>query len=205
MSFFNDYISTLYNSLNSMIVTDKNCNLIEHDEAIREFVNISKDVRDNNGYVFFVGNGSSFAIAEIIAFEALQNADIKTITASNASYITAVGNDEGFLEVFNLQIKRMFSENDLLITISSSGNSENIINTMHTARNIGGKIITLSAMKENNNSRKLGDLNFYVPAKTYSTAEIAHLSILQSWLDLYINIYKKQENEQKYIDRGLKQ
>ena len=72
----------------------------------------------------------------------------------------------------------------MVVAISSSGNSPNIIRAVHQAKELGGTVITISAMNEDNAIRKLGDLNFYVPAKTYGLAETAHAAILHFWMDL---------------------
>ena len=78
----------------------------------------------------------------------------------------------------------------MLITISSSGNSPNIIKAINTARELGVFIVTLSGKKEDNQSRRLGDLNFYVPLDTYGLVESAHAVLLHCWLDMYLDKYK---------------
>ena len=72
---------------------------------------------------------------------------------------------------------------DILIAISSSGNSLNIVNAVKTAKQMNGAVITLSAMSAENSIRHLGDVNFYVPAQTYGTAETTHAAILHYWMD----------------------
>ena len=84
----------------------------------------------------------------------------------------------------------MLGEKDMLITISSSGNSPNIIKAIHTARELGVFIVTLSGKKEDNQSRRLGDVNFYVPLDTYGLVESAHAVLLHCWLDMYLDKYK---------------
>lgn len=73
---------------------------------------------------------------------------------------------------------------DMLVAISSSGNSPNVLSGAETARKLGGAVITLSAMKEENALRKLGVLNFYIPGQTYGLAETGHAAILHFWMDL---------------------
>ena len=78
----------------------------------------------------------------------------------------------------------MFAQSgDVLIAISSSGQSANILAGVEQARKLGCFIITLSAFKSDNPLCQLGDLNFYVPTQSYGFAEITHLSICHCILD----------------------
>ncbi|MDM8554396.1 hypothetical protein QUF75_06660 [Desulfococcaceae bacterium HSG7] len=62
-------------------------------------------------------------------------------------------------------------------------NSPNVVNAVKAAERIGGTVITLSAMSPDNSIRKMGDINFYIPAQTYGMAETAHAAILHFWMD----------------------
>jgi D-sedoheptulose 7-phosphate isomerase len=77
---------------------------------------------------------------------------------------------------------------DLLATVSSSGNSPNVVNAIAAARKQGLKVITFSGMKPDNKSRRAGDLNFYVPASTYGIVECSHQVLLHAWLDCFMNV-----------------
>jgi D-sedoheptulose 7-phosphate isomerase len=76
---------------------------------------------------------------------------------------------------------------DILIAISSSGQSENILNAVNAAKKKGLFVITMSGFSEKNPLRNLGDLNFYVPSKSYGHVEIAHLIICHTILDTHLN------------------
>jgi len=119
-----------------------------------------------------------------------QNGGILTYTVSETSHLTAISNDLSFEDVFSYRIKKMCTENDMLITISSSGNSPNVISAIKAARGLGMFVVTLSGMSPDNKSRKLGDLNFYIPLDTYGLVESAHALLLHYWLDLYLEKYK---------------
>jgi D-sedoheptulose 7-phosphate isomerase len=67
--------------------------------------------------------------------------------------------------------------NDLFLTVSSSGQSENIVRGLRAAREKGCRIITLSGFNSNNASRGMGDLNFYVPSSVYAYVETAHTAL----------------------------
>ena len=88
----------------------------------------------------------------------------------------------------------MFAEpGDLLVAISSSGQSKNIINGVKAAREKGCKVITLSGFLPENPLRILGDFNFYVPSSHYGHVELTHGMICHSFLDLYMANKKKKK------------
>ena len=98
--------------------------------------------------------------------------------------LTCLGNDLGFENVFSRQIEIHGRPNDLLIAISSSGNSANILNAVAAARDAGMQVLTLSGFGADNKLRRLGDINFYVPSALYGFVEILHLAIGHAFLDL---------------------
>jgi D-sedoheptulose 7-phosphate isomerase len=89
-----------------------------------------------------------------------------------------------------MPIKRFADTGDVLITVSSSGNSPNVIKAIEAAKELGLYAITLSGMKHDNQSRKRGDLNFYVPADTYGVVESSHQVLPHYWLDRHIENYQ---------------
>ena len=76
------------------------------------------------------------------------------------------------------------SKGDMLVAISSSGNSANIVEACVKARLLDMNIVTLSAMGPDNRIRKLGDINFFINASTYGCAESGHAVILHHWMDI---------------------
>jgi D-sedoheptulose 7-phosphate isomerase len=91
---------------------------------------------------------------------------------------------------------------DLLVTISSSGNSLNIIKSIEMAREKGMGVVTFSGLKPDNQSRKMGDLNFYIPAKTYGIVECAHQVLLHVWLDQYMGVVEWNRTECQNMDHN---
>ena len=128
--------------------------------------------------IFFCGNGASATMAEHMSHDWFQNAGVNTYTCSETSHITAISNDVSYADVFAYRIERVLTEKDILVTISSSGNSPNVIRAIEEARKKGAFIITVSGKDGGNQSRKLGDLNFYVPLDTYGLVESAHAVLL---------------------------
>ena len=185
-----DYFKDIHDGLKAMKVTDGNGEEISADAALEQWVDICEEKRKKEGVFFFCGNGASATMAEHMSHDCFQNADFLTETVSETSHITAISNDVSYEDVFAYRIKKMLKEKDMLITISSSGNSPNIVKAIETAKQLGIFTVTVSGMKEDNRSRAMGDLNFWVPLRTYGMVESAHAVLLHCWLDMYLDKYK---------------
>ncbi|MCL2743053.1 MAG: SIS domain-containing protein [Planctomycetaceae bacterium] len=187
---FNDYNSYVHAKMSGTVVTLLDGTVIPPDQGIELWIQKTKQVRDDfDGILYLIGNGASATISEHFALDAMKAGRIKTCACSEAAYLTAICNDIGSDDLFSFKLERYFTADDMLVSISSSGNSPNVIKGIETARKKGGFIVTLSAMKPDNKSRKLGDLNFYIPAETYGTAEVCHGSLMHCWLDAFLDTY----------------
>lgn len=184
-----DYFAAIKNGLDAMIATDKEGAVLGHDEALEAWADKCEELKKEKGIFFFCGNGASATMAEHMSHDCFQNADFLTETCSETSHITAISNDVSYEDVFSYRISKMLGEKDMLITISSSGNSPNVVKAIKTARELGVFIVTVSGKKEDNQSRQMGDLNFYVPLETYGMVESAHAVLLHCWLDMYLDKY----------------
>lgn len=187
-NYTNDYINTISNGLKNMICTDNEKEL-DADLAIEKWVDMTHALRDKRGIFFFAGNGASATMAEHFSHDCFQNGDMLTETCSETSHLTAISNDLSYEDVFSYRISKLCTENDMLITISSSGNSKNIIKAIEAAKNKRMFIVTLSGKSKDNRSRQMGNLNFYVPLDTYGTVESAHATLMHCWLDMFLDKY----------------
>lgn len=157
-------------------------------QALERTVEILKEVQSGNGTQFFLGNGASAAFAEHMALDWTKNGGVRSLNPSSAVLLTALANDISFQDSFALFIDRYARPGDAVVTISSSGNSGNILKAIEAARKMQCKVITLSGLKPDNASRKSGDVNFYVPAKTYGIVECAHQVLLHMMIDSFMGI-----------------
>lgn len=185
-----DYYQTVHDGLEQTVASDLHDTVISVDKALEIWTERTKRLQDERGRVFFIGNGASATMAEHLSHDCFQNAGLLTETVSETSHLTAIANDISYDAVFSYRIEKSAEKKDMLVTISSSGNSPNIIAAIETARVRGLFIVTLSGMSSENASRKLGDLNFHVPLKTYGLVESAHAVLLHCWLDLFLDRYK---------------
>jgi D-sedoheptulose 7-phosphate isomerase len=133
--------------------------------------------------VFFIGNGGSAGICSHQATDWMRNGGFSALALNDGAALTCLGNDLGFEQVFARQIEMHGRPGDLLIAISSSGNSPNILRGVEAARAAGLHVLTLSGFKPDNKLRRLGDVNFYVPSERYGWVEISHLALCHAILD----------------------
>lgn len=132
------------------------------------------------GRVWFIGNGGSAAIASHLAVDFTKNGGIRAMAMNDAPMLTCLGNDFGYDRVFGKQIEYQASGKDIVVIISTSGRSLNIISAADAARVMGCTIYTLSGMNPNNLLRRKGNLNFYVPCTDYGIVETSHLILMHS-------------------------
>ena len=133
--------------------------------------------------IFFIGNGGSAAIAVHMTADFLKNGRMTTISMYDPATITCLGNDYGYEYVFSKQLEMHIKSDDLLVVISSSGNSENIIRAINVAIERGAQVMTFTGFKPDNKARQKGDYNLYVPSTEYGIVESVHNMILQQIVD----------------------
>jgi D-sedoheptulose 7-phosphate isomerase len=133
--------------------------------------------------VFFIGNGGSAGICSHMATDWMRNGGFAATALNDGAALTCLANDLGFEQVFAKQIQMHGRAGDLLIAISSSGNSANILRGVEAARAAGMQVVTRSGFAPDNKLRRLGDVNFYVPSERYGWVEISHLALCHALLD----------------------
>ena len=111
-------------------------------DEIRVATDMIKATIDDNKKIFIIGNGGSMATAMHLADDLMLGNDlkVKVFHLSNQSSMTAIANDNDYVDVFSLQLKNMMDTGDLLIAISCSGNSANVCKAIEYANTIGKTI-----------------------------------------------------------------
>ena len=182
-------VSGLALCLEQMEVRDINGRSIVPEAAFFLWSESTRTLRSTESTVYLIGNGASASMSSHMAADLAKNAHVHTEVFSDLSLITAIANDVGYDQVFSEPLRRRMKPGDMLVAISSSGESENVLNAVEAALGQGGQVITLSAMNSANSLSALGTINFYVPAQTYGLAETCHAAILHHWMDrLSLNI-----------------
>ena len=145
------------------------------------------EAKNNNKKILIFGNGGSAAIASHVSVDMTKNAKLRCLNFNEAGLITCFSNDYGFEHWVEKAVDFYGDEGDVLIVISSSGCSENILNAVKVAR-IGNfsSVITLSGFSENNPLNKLGNINLWVDSNAYNFVENIHQIWLLTIVDLLI-------------------
>lgn len=139
----------------------------------------------NNGKVFIVGNGGSSSIASHVSVDFAKVANVPSDTFNNANLITCFANDFGHDNWIKEAVKAYMQKNDILILISSSGNSINIINAAKYCNENNIPLITFSGFNKENYLAKLGDINIHINSNNYNYIEMSHHIILVSIVDIF--------------------
>jgi D-sedoheptulose 7-phosphate isomerase len=137
--------------------------------------------------LLFIGNGASAGIASHMAADFLKNGGMRTVSFNDGALLTCIGNDYGYRHVFEEPIRVQADPGDILVAISSSGQSENILRGVEAARKKGCAVVTLSGFDQANPLSSLGDFNFYVPSSKYGPVEIAHQFVIHCILDAILD------------------
>lgn len=193
--FFTSFNDCVHTAVRALEASDRGGGAITPLQALVELARISGEVRGRGRKQYLVGNGASAAFASHMALDWTKNAGVPSVAFTNAALLTAMGNDLGYEEAFCAPLSWYAKSGDLLIAISSSGNSPNILRTIEMARSKGMGVITLTGLRQDNRARALGDLNLYVPAKTYGVVECAHQILLHMWLDHFIGVAEWHQQE----------
>jgi D-sedoheptulose 7-phosphate isomerase len=175
-TFFKNFYNTLY----------KNLNCLEKDQ-LSEVANSIIKTHEKNGKIIVVGNGGSAAIASHVSVDLTKSANIKSITFNESSLLTCFSNDFGYEHWVEKAIDIYAEEKDLIILISSSGNSKNIINGAKKAVSRKIPLITLSGFESKNELKQLGNINLWLDSKVYNIIENVHQVWLLSVIDFIID------------------
>ena len=171
------YFKCLYDLLRSAQVTDGRGAVLSLDEGANKAVGMILSVKSGSRKVMVIGNGGSAAIASHMKSDLCRSVGVRAMTFSEAPLLTALANDYGYECVFERSVKLWAGAGDLLVAISSSGQSENILRAVQAAAAQGCQIITLSGFRADNPLRRLGGLNFYIPSPDYGYVELAHSAL----------------------------
>lgn len=177
------YLEELARLLAAMEITKQGGETLSADAGSGAALDLIRETKKKNAKAVVVGNGGSAAIASHLQNDLCKAVKMRALVFTEQSLLTALANDDGYPSAYETLTNLWAEPDDLLIAISSSGQSENILRSAKAARKAGARIITLSGFAENNPLRGLGDLNFYIASHSYGHVELAHAAITQFLTD----------------------
>lgn len=163
------------------------------DDAVNAFNGILKNAMAGRRAVFWVGNGGSAAICSHLCQDMMNKLSIRSYHFNDSSLMTCMANDFGYEEVYTRSLNLNAVGNDILIAISSSGNSKNILNAVEAAKNKNMRIITLSGFKKDNALwNYAADIAFFISSDLYGIIEMSHEAVLHGMIEtLWLNSVKE--------------
>lgn len=183
LDWIKNHFNTLHNLQLNTLITDQHGKVLPLDEGFRRYIHSVKSIHQNQNKIIFMGNGGSAGMASHLAIDYSKNGNFPSLTFTDGSALTCLSNDYGYEHVFEKQIEYHARKGDVLIAISSSGKSKNILNAVAAAKAAKCQIITFSGFDANNPLNKQGELNFYIDSKEYGFVEVAHLGLAHAMLD----------------------
>ena len=180
------YFDELGRALTAVRVSDAGGLPLDMQQGFEWVAENARNAHASGNKVVLIGNGGSAAIASHHAIEFLKNGGIRALALNDPAALTCLSNDLGYANVFSEQLKTHGLPGDMLISISSSGQSVNILKAVEVARANRMKIATFSGFQPDNLLRDRGDVNFYVNSNQYGFVEVAHHALIQAILDIYV-------------------
>ena len=154
---------------------------------LKDFLKIEKIIKEkkkNNKKIILVGNGGSAAMASHVSVDLTKMCKIRAINFNEADLLTCFANDYGYENWTWRAISSYADKKDLVICISSSGESKNIIKAAKFAKKIGCKVVTLTGFNKKNNVKKIGHVNLWTDSNNYNFIEMTHHTWLLSIVDM---------------------
>jgi D-sedoheptulose 7-phosphate isomerase len=147
------------------------------------WLHLLNQLADVHGEVFVLGNGGSAAIAAHVANDLTNISRVHADALQNMAELTCHANDYGYDQAYARLLSHKMQPNDLLLVISSSGKSTNLLNAVTMARQKGASIVTFTGFSPDNPLRQLGDLNCWLDNHKYGIVEVGHQLLLHYLCD----------------------
>jgi D-sedoheptulose 7-phosphate isomerase len=176
------YFRELSEALLGTQASDRNGSCMSLETATASFLSspafAERAARDLSAKIILIGNGGSAAIASHVQNDLCKAVGVRAIVFTEQPLLTALTNDIDYASAFEYLVGLWSEPDDLLVAISSSGRSPNIIRAVQAARALRCRVVTLSGFQPDNPLRRLGDINFHVSSCNYGTVELAHGALL---------------------------
>lgn len=184
MKFFNVYFSEMYKHITAIDL-----------HRLLKITDLICETNKKGGKVILAGNGGSAAIASHIAVDLTKAARKRAINFNEADLITCFANDCGYENWVAEALAAYADSADMLILISSSGRSNNMIKAALKAKQLGLRLVTFTGFDWDNPLRKLGNINLWVDSYSYNIVEMTHHIWLVAIIDKIIEREKRSKKK----------
>ena len=180
------YFSTFAALFEQVEITSRDGRRLPVDDGMSAAIGLLLSLKEGIGKAMVIGNGGSAAIASHMHNDLSKAVRVRAMVFNEPSLLTALANDDGYHTVFHTPLKLWADRGDVLIAVSSSGESESIVSAAKLCAERGCRVLTFTGFKPGNRLRQLGDVNVYVPSAEYGFVEMAHSVIGHCMTDLTI-------------------
>jgi len=178
---------------------------MDENESLEFMIKTLSETKENEKIIYVIGNGGSAGIASHFSTDLIKALQIPSQTIFDSNLMTCLSNDLGYENVFSYPLEKLLKPHDVLVAISSSGQSINIINAAKVALAKKATLITLTGFLEHNPLRKLGHLNFWIARSDYGLVETSHFFLLHTIIDLYQQMMKDPHEASQEPSQRFKQ
>ena len=175
-------------------VTDGSGATISLDDGADRAVQLILATGAGSGKVMAIGNGGSAAIASHMQNDLCKAVGVRSLVFTEQPLLTALANDDGYETVFETPVKLWAEPGDVLIAISSSGRSQNILRAVQAAIERRFEVVTFSGFDEDNPLRSMGAVNFHVASAVYGLVENVHGALTHFLTDRAMQIIQSPAN-----------
>lgn len=176
----NNFYTQYYDEYHRLMLSDN------VEKKFEEFKNLALIVKNNKNKLIFAGNGASASISSHGAVDFTKQAGVRSITFNEANIITAFSNDYGYDKWMAKALDFYANSGDVVVLISVSGESPNVVTAAKKAKEMGLKVITFSGRSSKNSLKLNGDINFWVDSNAYNIVECLHMMWLTTVVDSVI-------------------
>lgn len=181
MKIYSDFSKDYFNNFFKLFNFDKS--FYNKLNQICKKINLAKK---NKKKILIFGNGGSSSIASHFSIDVNKNSGVRCLSITDPTMITCLSNDYKFEKWISKSLEFYYDKDDIIILISSSGKSKNMLNAAKTAKSLGCKnIITLTGFSNSNPLKKKGHINIWVDSKNYNFVENIHQILLLSISDFF--------------------
>ena len=161
------FYSKYFNEISSKISMVKT-------EELHDLAKLLEECQQSGRKIIIAGNGGSSAIASHVSVDLTKAAGIRAINFNEADLITCFSNDYGYENWVSRALASFGDPGDILILVSSSGQSRNMLNAASIAKSMNIPVVTFSGFLSSNPLRSMGKLNFWVDSDQYNIVEMTH-------------------------------
>ena len=183
-SFLSQKVNSFFKVLESAQCSSAKRHL-DLESGLHQLFQLIKEMKEK-GNIFIIGNGGSAAVASHAAIDLRNVCKVSAFALNDPATLTCLSNDYGYENSYSGYLDVSARAGDLLLAISSSGESANILNAVGAAKEHGVMTITFSGFESTNSLRAVGDMNFWCDSNDYGIVEISHQFLIHNVTDRFL-------------------